>query len=324
MMRNRAEKSVCLLIVLVLMLALTGWAAQTPAASPPPTAPAASGPGKMAAVPVQIAAGDLLEISVFDSPELTQQVRVGADGRAQLALLGSTMLGGLTGQEAADLIASQMRDRQFLLHPQVNVLIKEFASKGVSITGEVQHPGVYQVLGPRTLLDVLSMAGGLTNYADGNKITIKRRSGTQENVNAKMNSNDALSSLANDVQVFPGDLVVVPRAGIVYVLGNVNRPGGFVMQNSGKITLLQALAEAGGTSASASINKAVLLTKSESGGYTPSKLHVGKIARGQEPDIELHANDILFVPNSRLKDAMRTSQSVVQSAGSAAIYGVIP
>src|SRR5208283_2270810 len=93
-----------------------------------------------------------------------------------LALIGSTSVGGLTAQEAADKIAGELRDRKFLLHPQVNLLIKEYASQGVSVVGEVQHPGIYQVLGPRTLLDIISMAGGLTNAAD-TRVTVKRRSG---------------------------------------------------------------------------------------------------------------------------------------------------
>lgn len=277
---------------------------------------------KMVAAPVQIAAGDLLEISVFDAPELNQQVRVSSDGSTQLALLGNTKVAGLTGEGASDLIARELRERHFLLHPQVNVLIKEFASKGVSVTGEVQHPGVYPVLGARTLLDVLSMAGGLNNVADS-RIIVKHRSGNEEDVIVSLKNDDPRNSLANDVQVFPGDLVLVPRAGVVYVLGSVNRPGGFVMQNSGKITLLQALAQAGGTNSTASINKAILLHKTDQG-YVTRKLQVGKISRGEEADVELSQNDIVFFPNSRLKSAMHATQGMAESLGGVAIYGVIP
>ena len=265
MIRHRFESATCVLVMLAATLtsATSASAQNNAAAAAPATVPSATPPLlKMAPVPLQISPGDLLEISVFDSPELTQQVRVGADGKAPLALLGNTQMAGLTGSEAGDLIARELRERHFLLRPQVNVLIKESSSKGVSIMGEVQHPGVYQVLGPRTVLDVLSMAGGLTNTAD-TRITIKRRSGSEENVTVKLKNDDPLSSLTNDVQVFPGDLVLVPRSGIVYVLGNVNRPGGFVMQDSGKITLLQALAQAGGASKTAAVNRAVLLRKTD-------------------------------------------------------------
>lgn len=272
-------------------------------------------------VVLKIAPGDLLHISVFDVPEMTQEVRIGANGKAQLALIGDVALAGLTGDEAAEAIARELRDRKLLLRPQVNVLVKEFASQGVSVMGEVQHPGIYQVLGPRTLLDLISMAGGLTNVAD-TRITVKRRDGAQQEIVARLKTDDAKSSLASNVQVYPGDLIVVPRAGIVYVLGDVNRPGGFVMQDSGTITLLEALAQAGGGSKTASLSKAVLMRKSAQG-YVTSKLHVDRIQRGQDPDLELQANDVLFVPSNRLKNIIIGTQGVASSIGSASIYAVV-
>ena len=276
---------------------------------------------KQIPVSLKIAPGDLLHITVFDVPEMTQEVRVGANGKAQLALIGDIALAGMTGQEAAETIARELRNKKLLLSPQVNVLVKEFASQGVSVSGEVQHPGVYQVLGSRTLLDLISMAGGLTNVAD-TRITVQRRGAAEEKITVKLKTDDPETSLANDVQVYPGDLILVPRAGIVYVLGDVNRPGGFVMQDSGKITLLQALAQAGGASKSASLSKAVLMRKNPQG-YAINKLHVGKIEKGEDPDLELHANDILFIPNNRLKNAISGTESVITSIGSASIYAIV-
>jgi polysaccharide biosynthesis/export protein len=276
---------------------------------------------KQIPVSLKIAPGDLLHITVFDVPEMTQEVRVGANGKAQLALIGDIALAGMTGQEAAETIARELRNKKLLLSPQVNVLVKEFASQGVSVTGEVQHPGIYQVLGSRTLLDLISMAGGLTNVAD-TRITVQRRGAAEEKITVKLKTDDPETSLANDVQVYPGDLILVPRAGIVYVLGDVNRPGGFVMQDSGKITLLQALAQAGGASKSASLSKAVLMRKNPQG-YAINKLRVGKIEKGEDPDLELHANDILFIPNNRLKNAISGTESVITSIGSASIYAIV-
>ena len=271
--------------------------------------------------PIKIAPGDLLHITVFDVPEMTQEVRIGAKGEAQISLIGNINLAGLTGEEAAEAIARELRNRKLLLSPQVNVLIKEFASQGVSVIGEVQHPGVYQVLGSRSLLDLISMAGGLTNVAD-TRITVKRRRGSEQAITVKLKTDDPDTSLNNNVQIYPGDLIVVPRAGIVYVLGDVNRPGGFVMQDSGKITLLQALAQAGGASKNASLSKAVLMSKNAQG-YATTKLHVDKIEKGETPDLELHANDILFVPNNRLKNALSGTQSAMSAIGSASIYAVV-
>jgi polysaccharide export outer membrane protein len=326
MMRHQIKQSLWVLLVLAVMHVALGppttHAQQVPAngqvATPQATQPPGSG---QASATIKIGPGDLLEITVFDVPEMTQQVRVGADGKAELQLIGTTALAGLTAQEAGERIAHELRDQKFLLQPQVNVMVKEFASQGVSVMGEVQHPGVYQVLGPRSLLDVISMAGGLTNVAD-TRVTVKRRSGTENKLTVKLRTDDPDTSLSNNVQVYPGDLVLVPRAGIVYVMGNVNRPGGFVMQDSGKITLLQALAQAGGTSKNASLSKAVLLRKSARG-YISHKLDVGRIERGQGEDLELGTNDILFIPSNGFKNALSGTQNIATSIGSAAIYAVV-
>jgi polysaccharide export outer membrane protein len=314
LLRTSAWTGLVLALMCVAVNALTFGAEQDPQ-------PGQTSSSKQIPVSLKIAPGDLLHITVFDVPEMTQEVRVGANGKAQLALIGEIALAGMTGQEAGETIARELRNKKLLLSPQVNVLVKEFATQGVSVSGEVQHPGVYQVLGSRTLLDLISMAGGLTNVADS-RITVQRRGAAEQKITVKLKTDDPETSLANNVQVYPGDLILVPRAGIVYVLGEVNRPGGFVMQDSGKITLLQALAQAGGASKSASLSKAVLMRKNAQG-YATTKLHVGKIEKGENPDLELHANDILFVPNNRLKNVLSGTQSVASAIGSASIYAVV-
>lgn len=314
LLRTSAWAGLMLALMCVVVNAVTPGAEQDPQTGQTSST-------KQIPVSLKIAPGDLLHITVFDVPEMTQEVRVGANGKAQLALIGDVALAGMTGQEAAETIARELRNKKLLISPQVNVLVKEFASQGISVSGEVQHPGVYQILGSRTLLDLISMAGGLTNFAD-TRITVQRRGAAEEKVTVKLKTDDPETSLANNVQVYPGDLILVPRAGIVYVLGDVNRPGGFVMQDSGKITLLQALAQAGGASKSASLSKAVLMRKNAEG-YATTKLHVGKIEKGEDPDLELHANDILFVPNNRLKNAISGTQSVITSIGSASIYAIV-
>jgi polysaccharide export outer membrane protein len=309
-------------IYLLLLLVACSWASLAAAqASPDVPKLSVRPPQHAAAVPVPIASGDLLSVSVYDSPELAQKVRVEADGVVQLALLGPTKVAGLTALQAADTIAHELQNRNFLLHPQVNVLIEEYASQGVSVAGEVQHPGVYPVFGVRTLIDVISMAGGLTSSADAN-ITIRRRTGTEEVVSASLKSDDAKTSLENNLQVYPGDLIVVPKAGIVYVLGDVGRPGGIAMQNSGKITVLEALAQAGGANRSASMNGSTLLQKTSSG-YAPKQIRIGDLVHGRGEDIELHANDVLYVPNSVLKSVGQTTQAIVTSIGSASIYAAV-
>src|ERR1700747_764047 len=211
MIRHRSETKASMMLLLVVALAWANQAAaQNAPAGIPPYGPSSSAP--LAATALSIAPGDLLEISVFDVPELTQQVRVGPDGTAQLALIGNIPLAGFTGQQAAGKIAGELRDRHFLVKPEVSVSIRESTSQGISVTGEVQHPGIYPLLGPRTLLDVISMAGGLTNIAD-TRITIRHRSTAGDSVTVSLKNDDAKASVASDVQVYPGDLVVVPRAG---------------------------------------------------------------------------------------------------------------
>ena len=320
MIRRRSETKACLVLLLVMALAWANRAAaQDARAGIAPHGPSAGVP--LAAASPPITPGDLLEISVFDVPELTHQVRVGPDGKAQLALIGNTELAGLTGQQAAEMIAGELRDRHFLVKPEVSVSIKESTSQGISVTGEVQHPGIYPLLGPRTLLDVISVAGGLTNVAD-TRITVRHRSTAGDSVTVNLKNDDAKASVASDVQVYPGDLVVVPRAGIVYVLGDVARPGGFVMQDSGRITLLQVLAQAGSVLKTAAADHAILLRKSGEE-YVSSKLHVDKIARGKEPDMELEANDIVFIPDSRLKSAAHNAGNIASIASTIGTYAIV-
>jgi polysaccharide export outer membrane protein len=309
---------ICVRISLLLAMGVPSAVAEEPQGSALPNDRNRS--SKAVAAPVPIASGDLLDISVYDAPELTQEVRVEADGGVKLALIGPTKLAGMTAQQAGESIAGELKRHHLLLDPQVNVLIKEFATQGVSVTGEVQTPGVYPVLGYRTLLDVVSLAGGLTAAAD-TRITVKRRSGAEESISIRLKNDDAQASLNNNVQVYPGDLIVVPRAGVIYVLGDVGRPGGFVMQDNGKITLLQALAQAGGANRTAAVNQAFLLRKSANG-YATEKIRVGDMVRGRSGDVDLNPNDIVFFPSSRLKYLAQDTQGVVASVAGASLYAV--
>jgi len=298
-------------------LSVAAQQAQTPA--PAATAVSAT---PAAPVPTLISPGDLLEISVYDNPELSQQLRVEEGGTVNLALIGAEKLSGLTAQQASSLIADELTKRHFLVSAQVTILIEESATQGVSITGEVTHPGVYPMLATRTVLDAISLAGGLTSMAD-TSVTIKHRSGSEERVTVNLKVDEAESSLNQNALVYPGDLVFVPRAGIVYVLGDVGKPGGFVMQDNGRITLLQALAQAGGMNYTAKMNDAYLMHKGENG-YAPNRIKVGDLVKGKTPDIQLTRDDILYIPTSQIKHLSQDGQSMVSAAAGAAVYHVVP
>jgi polysaccharide export outer membrane protein len=268
---------------------------------------------------MKIGPGDLIEVNVYDEADLHQTVRLNDLGDGTLSFIGSLHLAGLTTNQAESLIARKLKEGNYLLAPQVGVIIREYSTQGVSVLGEVKTPGVYGVVGGQSLLDVLAAAGGTTPLA-GAEITIQR-AGDASTLTVLL-SKDAHQSLSSNVRLYPGDKVIVPRTGLVYVLGDVGRPGGFVMENDGKITLLQALAMAGGTTHTSSMNGSRLLRKGLSG-YTDIHVELNKMLKGQVGDVQLQTEDILYVPGSVIKSAFaRAAPSVLAAASGALGAGI--
>jgi polysaccharide export outer membrane protein len=279
--------------------------ADRPSVERPPSVPA-------------IGAGDLLKVSVLGAPESDQEVRVGADGNIFLNLEGSVHVAGLTTEQAQATIAKKMVAGGFFTDPQVSVFAKEYATQGVSVLGEVQKPGVYPLLGARTLFDVLSLAGGTTPKA-GQVISITHRDHPQAPTNVLMTNNTA-QSLQSNVDIFPGDTIVVSKAGIVYVVGDVRRPSGVMMENGTQMTVLQAIAMAEGTAPTASLNGAKIIRKTPKGPQE-MPLELKKILAAKSPDIQLQADDIIFVPGSAAKGAAKRGlEAIIQAATGLAIY----
>jgi polysaccharide biosynthesis/export protein len=270
--------------------------------------------------PILIGNGDLLKVSVFGAPESDQEVRVDPEGNASLNFIGAVHVAGLTNSAAQDLIAKKLKDGGFFAQPQLSVFTKEYATQGVSVLGEVMKPGVYPLLGTRRLFDVLSMAGG-TGPKSGRVVSITHRE-HPETPHTVALSNDPAESVKANIEVFPGDTVVVSRAGVVYVVGDVHKPSGVVMDNGTDMTVLQAIAMAEGPNPTASLNKAKLIRKTPTGPQeTPLPLR--DMLSSKAPDIRLQAEDIIFVPNSAAKSAgRRTLEAIVQSATGLAVYGV--
>jgi polysaccharide export outer membrane protein len=269
---------------------------------------------------VRIGPGDLLQLSVFDVPELTQAIRVSDTGDATLLLLGSLHLAGSTAAEAQTLIEDRLRQDNFLLDPHVSLVICEYRTQGVSVLGEVRKPGVYQVLGTRNLLDIISEAGGTTPFA-AQQATVKRRA-SQEKLTASL-SNDPAELLARGVELQPGDTVIVPKAGIVYVLGDVGRPGGYLMQNNGRISLLQAVAMAQGVNRTASRKHTRIIRKTASGAEE-TIFDLKQVLEGRAADLQLRPEDIVYIPPSTPKAMLMRTPALVQSAASAAVYQTVP
>jgi len=261
--------------------------------------------------------GDELEVTVYGAPDLSGRARVSNDGNISIPLIGYIRVAGLSSSEAEATIEAQLRKNNILNDPHVSVYAKEYTSSGISVAGEVAKPGFYSVLGPHRLFDVLQAAGGINDRA-ANKVVISRRDQTDP-ITLSI-SKDPAQMASSNIELRPGDTVVVPRAGIVYVLGEVTRPGGYVLNSTGGVTVLQVVAVAGGTTHLASAGKTRLLRRTDNG-FQEQRVDVKKLLRGKIRDIAVQDQDILFVPTSGIKSAMSAS-ALVATATSVAIYRV--
>ncbi|MBV9573399.1 MAG: polysaccharide biosynthesis/export family protein [Acidobacteriales bacterium] len=265
--------------------------------------------------------GDLIEVNVYNVPELTTKSRVGSDGNLYLPLIDYVHVGGLTADQAQALIQERLAAGGFVKSPHVSVFVNEYTSQGVNVLGEVARPGVYPALGERRLFNVISAAGGLTEKA-GRSITITRRNPADAPIVVPLTRN-LVDSPESNVPIFPGDTVVVRKADIVYVVGDVGRPSGFLM-DSGQLTVLQAIALAGGTTRTSKLNGARILHKS-AGGMTETEVPLKKILTAKAPDVPLQADDILFVPSSAGRiAAQRSMEAVIQTASALSIVAIHP
>jgi polysaccharide export outer membrane protein len=270
------------------------------------------------AAQLRIGGGDLLNISVYGLPDFAQDVRVNSSGDAYLPLIGYVQLAGLTPDQAQAVIENRLREGEFVKNPHVTVFLKEYVNQSATVTGEVNRPGVYPMLGSRRLLEVLANAGGLTTRA-GKTVTITHRDHPEEPVKVTLPS-DLAKSPKENIEIFPGDTVVVNRAGVVYVVGEVARPSGLVMDNYEKMTVMQAIALVGGTTSVAAMNNAKLI-RTTATGREELELPLKKILYAKQADVDLKPDDIIFVPASfGKKAAKRSVDSVLAVTQGLALY----
>jgi polysaccharide biosynthesis/export protein len=265
---------------------------------------------------VPIGPGDLLEVTVFDTPELSGKVRVSNTGDITLPLVGAMHVGGLKTDEMQSLLAKKLVDGQFVKEPQVSVFMAEYATAGVSVVGEVKKPGIYPTLGNHRLLDYISLAEGLTPMASTQVTITKRDSGAP--VTITMPSLQSPSADQNP-EVLPGDTIFVAKAGIVYVVGEVAKPGGFALDHDQHLTVLQAVALAQGVNFTADKKHARIVRKGPTG---PQEipLDLSKVLSAHAQDLVLQNDDILFVPGSKSRNAIKNMGGIMASAAAAAIY----
>ena len=264
-----------------------------------------------------ISEGDLLQISLYGVADFNQHVRVDSKGEVSLPMIGAVKIIGLSTGQAQTVIEKELKDKGFYNNPQVSVLQQEFGGQGISVMGEVQKPGVYPVMTPRKLFDMLSLAGGTTPKA-GRDILISHRTDPGK-VQKLTFSSETDKQMEANVDVFPGDTIVVTKAPIVYVVGDVRLPGGFIVDKSNGLTILQALALAQGATNTASLNSSKLIHKTADGPHETT-ISVKKILAGKAKDLQLEADDILFIPHSTAKGAMQGMSAALQTAAGAAVY----
>jgi polysaccharide export outer membrane protein len=262
--------------------------------------------------------GDQVLVSALDVEELGKEpYRIGLDGTVTLPFAGSIHASGLTVEQMEDTI--RIRLSKYVKNPDVTVNLLEMRSQPVSVLGEVRNPGVVQLMGQKSLFEVLSLAGGLNPDA-GNVIRITREKQwgkiplaeahldeTGEFWVAEIDVKEILdgSSPASNIAVKPEDVITVPKGEIVYVLGAVKKSGGFVLDSRERVTVLQVLAMAEGLDRFASTANAKIVRKT-GGASKPTEIRVDlkRLLEGKAVDVALADNDILFVPISGTRQAI--------------------
>jgi polysaccharide biosynthesis/export protein len=263
---------------------------------------------------VKLGIGDLVEVSVYGVPDLATKARVSGSGDLYLPLIDYVHVADLTTDEAQELIQKRLADGGFVRDPHVMIFVDESTSQAITLIGEVARPGPYPAIGERRLFDLISAAGGLTDKA-GRAVTIEHRGDPEHKTVLKLSANLADDSASSNVELRPGDLVYVSRAGIIYVVGDVNHASGFWIEDN-TLTVLKALALAGGHTKTSALNKTRILRETTNG-VQEIPIPLKKILYAKAPDVPLQKGDVLFVPGSPGKALAYQSAQVAMSVTTA-------
>jgi len=303
------------------LLAQTPVTGEAPQPAPANETSTPQPPRLLANSNVKLGVGDLIEISVFGVPDLSTKARISGSGDVYLPLIDYVHLASLTTDEAQELIQKRLEDGGFVRGPHVSIFVDESASQAITLVGEVTRPGAYPAIGERRLFDLISAAGGLTDKA-GRNVTIEHHGDPGQKVELQLSANLAEDTQDN-VDVLPGDTIIVSRAGIVYVVGDVNRPSGFRIEDN-TITVLKALALAGGSTRTSALSKTKILRETPNG-IQEIPVNLKKVLYAKAPDMALVKGDVLFIPGSAAKTAAyRTADAAVSLSTSLAVVAARP
>jgi polysaccharide biosynthesis/export protein len=306
-------KNVFFDFLLCALLCGLGVAQSVPGKATPPVESASPEQASMTIGPA-----DLLDVVVYDVPELVLKVRVSDTGFITLPLVGDLKVGNRTVKEVQDELAKALIQKDLVLHPQVSILITEFATQGITVIGEVLQPGIYPLLGPHRLFDAIAAAGGLSPKA-ARRVKISHKATPDNAVEIEL-PQDLVSSNSSNAALVPGDTIVVAKAGVIYVVGEVNKPGGFLMENNTRMSVLQSLALAQGATKMADTKGAMIVRRGPSG-LQEIPVQLNKVMQAKATDRLLMDDDIVFIPSSKSKSiGKRVADAAVGSAVAAVIY----
>lgn len=276
----------------------------------------------------RIGANDLIAVSVYGSPELTRTVRVSAEGLIRLPMLANRIRAtGLLPSELEIEIASSLREEQILVDPVVTVTIAEYNSRPISVAGAVNHPTTFQAYTEVSLLDAITRAGGLHRDA-GPEILVSRSQPGRAGKPVALVQRIPVKRLIDgadpewNVKLYGGEEVRVPEAGRVFVVGNVVKPGAYLVNDSSGTSVLKILALAEGLAPFAT-KQAFIYRKEASGEKNEIEIPLRKILDRQEPDISLQAQDILYVPDNRSRRAKMKALEKILTFGAATASGML-
>jgi polysaccharide export outer membrane protein len=280
--------------------------------------------------------GDQLVLHVVDMEEISEKpIRIDPNGYVDLPLVGRIQAAGLTLEQFKEQLTVKLS--KYINSPQISLNLTDDQSRPVSVIGEVNSPGLHQLLGPRRLIEVISLAGGVKSDA-GPKVIVTRQMKwgalpltdaktdiTSGYSTASLSLDDLLASKdpTDNILVQPNDIVSIPKADVVYVVGNVRKAGGFALLNRGTVSILQAVSLAEGLSPDAAGGKARIIRPAPGGDGKPHEIpvNVSKVFAGKDPDVPLYANDVLYIPNSAVKSSMRRgAEAVLQVTTGMLIY----
>ena len=271
---------------------------------------------------------DLIAVSVYDAPELSRTIRVGADGYFALPMLKQRLLAdGLFPADLETAISAALRQEQILVNPMVTVTIAEYHSHPISVSGSVKMPLVFQAEGPTTLLEALARAQGLTPTA-GREILVSRPQSGPDGKSIMLTRRISVRSLFDDadpalnITLTGGEEIRVPEIGKIYVMGNVKKSGAYPVQDGSDTTVMQMLAIAEGLSQFA-MKEAYIYRREANGSKNEIQVSLDKIMKRKAPDVLLLANDILYIhDNSKKRIGMAALEKILlfgSTAGATAL-----